>query len=207
MQNQQPVKDKSIEDMTLQEYTDQFCEGDRYRAIYDRIHNGAKGSFDRYIEELSPEEARFALWCVERATVEACGGAKNFAKAIKAETLALELGVDTENLQPGSPNPFTKKVWLSIAGVIAAILIAAIISVTGKDMNYLGELFISLASVVAAGNLVKFFQYQKLKKWAKDIPTAEAVQEKEYCPPPFEAAIALFRQTNSVRPAIEKEDA
>ena len=64
-----------------------------------------------------------------------------------------------------------------------------------------------MASVGAAGNLVKFFQYQKLKKRAKDIPTAEAVQEKEYCPPPFEEAIALFRQTNSVRPAIEKEDA
>lgn len=211
MGSQPPVNSDNANVLTLQEYADQYCGGDRFRAIYELVDSDVAGSFDRHIDDLSQEEARFVLWLVQNSAVKAYGGQKIFDKALKANTLAETLGVDIDSLQSETPNPFAKKLVLSIIGIFAAIAITVVISIINQHFNtkiaYIGEVLIGLASMSVAGNITQFFRFCKLKKLASDLPSSEALKAKEYNPPPFEEAFALFNQSNASAPDIEREEA
>ena len=211
MENKLPINEINADTVTVQEYADLYCGGDRFRAIYELLDCEEKGSFDRHIDDLSQEEARFVLWFVRDAANIAYGGQAAFNKAVKANALAESLGVEIDDLQPDTPNPFAKKLRWSILSIFAAIAITVLISVINKHFNanisYIGEVLIGLAAMSVAGHITQFFRFRKLKKLAATLPTTEMLNAKTYSMPPFEEAFALFRQSNTYLPEIEKDEA
>lgn len=201
-----------MENRKLQEYADAQCGGDRYRAIYELLYSGEKGSFDPYVEELSKEEAAFTLFLIRGSAVKAYGSEETFRKAEKANNLAASMDLELDDVKPETKNPYKKKLLVSLLGMVGAIAVTVGVALLNKRVNlgflaYTGEVLMGLSALSIAEKLILCNRFRRLKRLAAVIPSLPEAKENNKGPVPFEEAMAAFTAKMSKIPSVKPEAA
>ena len=196
--------------MKLQQYADEHCGGDRFRAIYELMLHSGEGGFDPYVDELSQEEADFV---VSLLTLDAMRiyGKDGFCKRVKAEQLAASLGTSTDEVKANRRNPFRKGLLIGILlvlGAIAADVLLAVLplGISGSTAAIIGSALTGLAATALAERVILFAKYNRLRKMTAELPEGDPEGCANSEPESFEEAMAFYRQGEVDEP-IDKAEA
>lgn len=164
----------------LDQYAEEYHEGNVKKAIWDLVHNADKDTFRKYTVEMTEEEAGFTLDLVELRTIKNVGDEEMYKLAYKAEELSQQINISVDDIQLDSPNPFKKKllfsVFLIVAAVILPVALMLILKKQGVPAGWLGAVSacaIGLSSMKLATELLNSCKFRKLKKLVAIIPSRE----------------------------------
>lgn len=190
---QTPSIGERAENKTLQEYADLYCGGDRLRAIYELMFlpDVPAGYFDRYVDELSSIEATFVVCILEVIAIKGYGGEKEFRDSVKAEQLAAQLGVETEDVRKSNENPYFKKWLWSLLFLVLAIGVSVAAAIWWH-ISFIGEVSIGLAATYMASVILPSIRFQRLKRLLARVPSQEEMVNVEGYVPDFETVINRF---------------
>lgn len=198
MSGELPVQEQEIQQVTLQEYADANCNGDRFRAIYELTLNSGEGGFDPYVDELTEDEANFvvALLTLDGFRIY---GKDGFYQMIKTNQLAASLGTTVEEVQAQEKNPHAKGFLWGIGLVVGAIALSVLLAVlptdNGADLAATGgSVAVGLASMNFATKLLSFLKYNKLRKMVAKLPDVDPEHANKE-PESFEEAMAFYKET------------
>ena len=91
---------------SLQQYADEHCNGDRFRAIYEIYQNGEKNRLEPYIDQMTKDESFFVLFIIKRDLTSMYGGTENLGKTILAEQVASFTDMTLEDIDQADENPY-----------------------------------------------------------------------------------------------------
>lgn len=162
---------------TLQDYADEHCGGNRYRAIYELLFIAGENTLDPYVDEMSSDDATFTFMMMRLQSIRAYGSTENYQKALKAESLAEQLKVSIDDVRAGIENPFKKKLLTEFLKLLGAVLLPGLAALLLKSMGVgydwifgIQPILIGLAAMSVSGALISFSRFRKLKKLLTEFP-------------------------------------
>ena len=191
-----PVEKQRIEGLTLQEYADKYCGGDRFRAIHYLMLNTGEAGFDPYVDELTEEDANFAV-CLLTMDMIRMYGKKGCYQLLKTNKLAASLGTTTDEVLARKKNPYTKGFLIGLilfAGAIGISVLLSCLDAVSRDVADIGSsVLIGLASMNLAVKLIPFMKYRKLRRMVAKLPEPDPDAFSK-APESFEEAMEFYRE-------------
>ena len=187
----------------LQQYADEHCNGDRFRAIYEIYQNGEHGRLEPYIDQLTKDESLFVLFILRRDLSTMYGGTENLGKTILAEHVASFTDMSLEDIQQTDENPYkhTIKRGLIILSLGIVVTVSAVFF-KGSDfasaIAVLGSIIIGTGSLSIANTIMGYFNFKKAKKISADLSAPKDVELTTQHT--FEEQMAEFRKKHPVLP-------
>ena len=173
---------------TIQEYADQCCDGDRFRAIYEMVRDSKDGEFSTHIDELTKDEARFVL----NLTFSPISKMADEYGTDFVFTY-LEMGKETlADAAKEEKDVFTKPLIISSLMLVVSIALLVISSVLDSRWGtIISSIFSGISSINMANFIMGYFKFRKAKKATDKLP----VSVEEACEgrfPTFEEAMEKF---------------
>lgn len=157
------------ENLTIQEYADKYCGGDRYRAIWEMCQASKDGEFSKHIDELNQEESLFVLRYVDSPTTKMIKNyGVEFSKAYITMGKDFLIDVDKEE-----KNPFTQaisKPSLILVFAIAFMVLANILDI--KWLLVTASSVLGIVSINMANIIMGFFKFRKAKRIINRLPVS-----------------------------------
>ena len=124
-----------------------------------------------YVNEMTPEEARYTLKFIEDRAVSNAGGRKNFNKALKMEFNLQYLKLTEEEVKNAKFNPFKIPLLKSLLIMLLSVVIVVCVSLFGKQLGMdssvvsaITSLAIGLSTVSLSDKVIKYFKFKSVKK-------------------------------------------
>ena len=188
---------------SLQQYADEHCNGDRFRAIYEIYQNGEKNRLEPYIDQMTKDESFFVLFIIKRDLTSMYGGTENLGKTILAEQVASFTDMTLEDIDQADENPYKP---LSKKGLLITA-IGIVISVTSIFFNdssvasaiaISGSVVIGTGALALANTIMSYFNFKKAKRLSKELKPPKDIDFTTQHT--FEEQMAEFRKEHPVLP-------
>ncbi len=174
-----------------QKLADEKFNGDINEAIKYVLHNTRGDEMLEYINEWTPDQARFALDYIYQLGEEKMGK-KGLRRMIDEEVSLEALGVTREEVLTSAVNPYASPLRKKLLIIVLAFVIIGIATVVPGLLEIPSdyETVISVVAVIASGVLVcavlltifndisGFFRYRSLKKQLTKDETEEKKAEE-----------------------------
>ena len=188
---------------SLQQYADEHCNGDRFRAIHEIYQNGEKNRLEPYIDQLTKDESLFVLFILRRDLSAMYGGTDNLGKTIVAEQVASFTGISLEEIKQADENPFKRptKTGLLMLALGIVISVSAVFfkgSSIASAIAVVGSIVIGTGALSIANTIMGYFNFKKAKRLSADLKAPKEVELTTQHT--FEEQMAEFRKKHPLLP-------
>lgn len=189
----------------IQQYADEHCGGDRFRAVYDIMSSGVECALDPYVDSMSQEDATFAVILLQDDAIRIYGGEKSYKNVVKHYSLLSSLGLEEEALQ--KPNPFVKPLLKQLVLLVCAIVVPALLTIVLPDSSWLPVLqsiLLGLFAMSTANALLPVLRFQKVKRFFKHLPDPDPATESQAIS--YEDALAMYEALSTPKSTPEEAE-
>lgn len=187
---------------SLQQYADEHCNGDRFRAIYEIYQNGEKKRLEPYIDQMTKDESFFVLFILRKDLSSMYGGTENLGKTLLAEQVASFTDMSLEEIKQTDKNPYKKPLKKGLIILVLGMVIS-VASVFFKEsvastIAIAGSIVIGMGALTLANTIMGYFNFKKAKRMSEDLkPPKEVELTTQHT---FEEQMEAFRKEHRVLP-------
>lgn len=171
--------------MDFLEFKNKFFDGNEEKALAQLAYESYSedyeltGNVTSLQETLNTMDRKTANKYMDFLREEIRKDPKKFDKSYKFAQLLHKINMNEEDVIKTEKNPFVKKLWVSVAIIIAGIFAMALLLAIKRIANFESKLFESLVSygmtifigvrsINTAGILMNVFNFRKAKKYIKE---------------------------------------
>lgn len=158
--------------------------GDIRKTIEFLLLNGADNNFDKYVDELTYDEAKIVMEIMNSEAIKHYGSESNFKNEVKKNRLLIELELTEEEVKNAKKNPYKAKIFKSSlmmlimeSGIIALSLFGSNLGITPAMLGVGASIVTGLSSMTVASNVIN---YVKFKNASKIIDNQPITDELDY---------------------------
>ena len=146
--------------------------GDIEKTIEFLLLNGEDNNFDKYVDELTYEEAQMVMKIMNAEAIKHYGSERNYQMEIKKNRLLMELDLTEEEVKNATKNPYKAKILKSSlimlimeGGIIALSLFGNSLGFTPAMLGVGASIATGLSSVTLASNIIGYVKFKNAKKF------------------------------------------